>query len=101
MHEPLLERIRDLERAVTRWRLISLALFILLISGTAISCTFGVIVMLSDHRDMLHAEMMAREQAEVARMEADRARMDAELARQRVEELRREADADARNGVNP
>ena len=37
MNEPLLERIQDLERAVQRWKLISLALLFLLISGTAIS----------------------------------------------------------------
>jgi hypothetical protein len=80
MHEPLLERIQVLENSVQRWKLISLALLILLICGTAISGTFGAILMLSGP---------GMREVEVMRMEEARARMDAERAREEVERLRR------------
>ncbi len=102
MNEPLLERIQDLERAVQRWKLISLALLFLLISGTAISGTFGVILMLSQDglRDarLIEAEMMAREQTEqarhaemVARQQAEQALQEAERARQQAQQLEKKA----------
>ena len=95
MNEPLLERIQDLERAVQRWKLISLALLFLLISGTAISGTFGVILMLSQNglRDSprMEAEMMAREQAEQARRAEMAARKLAEQALQEAERARQQA----------
>jgi hypothetical protein len=60
----------------------------LLISGTAISGTFGVILMLSQNglRDarLMEAEMMAREQAEQAE-QARRAEMAARKALQEPE----------------
>src|SRR5580704_10314172 len=98
MNEPLLERIQDLERAVQRWKLISLALLFLLISGTAISGTFGDILMLSQNglRDarLMEAEMMARKQAEQARraeMAARKALQEAERAQQQAQQLEKKA----------
>ena len=95
MNEPLLERIQDLERAVQRWKLISLALLFLLISATAISGTFGVILMLGQNalRDarLMEAEMMARDRAEQARQAEMMAREQAEQARQAAEHARQQA----------
>ena len=100
MNEPLLERIQDLERAVQRWKLISLALLFLLISGTAVSGTFGVILMLSDvgNARLIEAEMMAREQEErarqaemAARNQVEQALLEAERARQQAEQIEKKA----------
>jgi hypothetical protein len=47
MHKPLLERIRVLERAVQRWRLVCVALSLLFVSSLAINGTFGVVMIRS------------------------------------------------------
>jgi hypothetical protein len=95
MYEPLLERIRTLERSVQCWKLATLALAILLISFLAISGTFGVVVLLSGHglRDV-----------EIAREEAERARMEAEVARQQMElmeQRKRQVEAKPADGMDP
>jgi hypothetical protein len=102
MNEPLLERIQDLERAVQRWKLITLAFLFLLISATAIGGTFGVILTLGQNglRDarLMEAEMMAREQADrarqaemAARKQAEQALQEAERARQQAQQLEKKA----------
>ncbi len=46
MHEPLLQRIDQLERSVRRWRLVCFALAIIVVSLLAIGGTFGTLMML-------------------------------------------------------
>ncbi len=82
MHEPLLERIRQLERSVRLWRLVSLALLILFASAAAVSGTFGVVLLLHDRDRMLLEE--ARVEAEQERAHAMRAQAEAEAARARA-----------------
>jgi hypothetical protein len=108
MYEPLLERIQVLERSVLRWRLVSLALAILLFSSLAISGTFGVAMLLGESRMRLMAEQAAREETDVARQQADmareaeqQARMNAELARQRLEQMKQQVEPKAPDGVDP
>jgi hypothetical protein len=83
MHEPLLERIRELERSVRRWRLVSLALMLGLLSFMAISCTLGLVLSFlpADH----HGLGAMRMEAELERERAARAMMEAEVARQKAE----------------
>jgi hypothetical protein len=102
MHEPLLERIHSLEGAVRRWKLISLALLILLICGTAISGTFSVMVMLDRPglREARLQEMMAREEAQRALIAEQQARQAAELARQQAQQGN-QADAKAPDQLDP
>jgi hypothetical protein len=71
MHEPLLERIRQLEMSVRRRRLACLALLIVVVSLVAIGGTFGVILSLQvpDRRQM----EMERADAELARDQAQQA----------------------------
>jgi hypothetical protein len=83
MHEPLLERIRQLERSVGRWRLVSFAEAIIIVSLLAIGGTFGLILLLNGP-DLREVEML--------RMDAERARADAEQARLRAEEALRQAE---------
>jgi hypothetical protein len=71
MHEPLLERIRQLEKSVRRWRLSCLALVLVVVSLVAIGGTFGVILML---------QVPARREMEMLRMDAERARAEAQQA---------------------
>jgi hypothetical protein len=90
MHEPLLERIRQLETSLRRWRLACIASLIVVVSLVAIGGTFGVMMLLQlpDRREMMmradaereralaeqamHAERVARQQAEQA-LKAERA----------------------------
>ena len=46
MNEQLLERVRQMERSVRRWRLACFALVILVVSLLAVGGTFGTILML-------------------------------------------------------
>ena len=94
MHEPLLDRIRQLERSVQRWRLACLALVIVVVSLLAIGGTFGTMMLLEQpaierlrmemhaaHKqaeEAMYAERVARQQAEQA-LQAERA------ARQQIE----------------
>jgi hypothetical protein len=71
VHEPLLDRIRELERAVRRWKLVSFALALMVVSLLAIGGTFGLILVLraSDQAEievLMDQEMMARQRAEQA-----------------------------------
>jgi hypothetical protein len=79
MHEPQLERIRVLELRVQRWRLVSLALTLVVVSFLAIGCTFGLIFIINEGD---------RKEAEIMRMEVQRARDEAQRARQEAEEAR-------------
>src|SRR5947208_2543068 len=97
MHEPLQERIGVLERAVQRWRLLSLALALLFVSSLAINGTFGIVMILSgDHRQELEmlreAEMQQRERAEQALRQAE------QVERMMIEQHKRQAQPD---GANP
>ena len=105
-HEPLLERIEVLQRSVQRWRLISLVLFLLLLSGTAISGTFGVIMVFAGRggMHMREAEMRAMEaqaREDAARAQAEVARHQAELERQRLEQLRQKGQANQAKPGDP
>ena len=95
MHEPLLERIQQLERSVQRWRLACFALLIVVISLLAIGATFGVIMILDPNPAEIEILQVhaARDQAEeamqaerVARHEAERALQAERAARQKIEE---------------
>ncbi len=104
MHEPLMERISVLERAVQRWKLVSVALLILLLCSMAISGTFGVVLMFA--RSGVREVEIMRMEAEMARNEAvraqaERARMDAELARQRAEQQNKKGDDKGPNDIDP
>jgi len=87
------ERIRALEQSVQRWRLISLALLLALVSCCAISCTFGVAWLLRgndfDDIHIMHAErdraQEERMRAEQAQEELQRVRVEAEIARDQAE----------------
>src|ERR1700683_4970570 len=83
MHEPLLERIRQLEQSVRRWRLACLALLIVVVSLVAIGGTFGVILALQvpDRRQM----EMERADAELARDQAQQAIQAERVAREQAE----------------
>jgi len=93
MHQNPEERIKRLERSVQRWRLISLALLLTLVSCLAISCTFGIVWFLRGVDDeflMIHAE---RDRAEEEHQRAVQAQREAE-ARLEVEAVRERAEAD-------
>ena len=87
MHEPLLERIRELERALRRWKTLCLvlgsALLAILVSGSMFIGFHGFRAML-DNQHALRA-------AEEARMQEMAARAQAEAMRQRAEEALEEA----------
>jgi hypothetical protein len=101
MYEPLLERIRVLEGSVQRWRRVSLALAILLISCLAISGTFSVVLLFSQ-RGMRAAELqMQAERAAIEREQALQAQMEADVARQRAEELKKQLEAKVADGMDP
>jgi hypothetical protein len=90
MHEPLLERIRQLERSVLRWQLACLALVIIVVALLAIGGTFGAIMLLElpNRREI----EMVRDDADAARQEADAAREDAIQAMQQERLARHEAE---------
>jgi multidrug efflux pump subunit AcrA (membrane-fusion protein) len=83
MHEPLLERIRQLERSVSRWRLACFALFIVVVSLVAIGGTFGLILAMQVP-DRRHMEML-RADAELARAQAQQAIQAERVAREQAE----------------
>jgi hypothetical protein len=80
VHEPLLERIRQLERSVLRWQLACLALVIVVVALLAIGGTFGAIMLLR------------QPDIELLRAEADAARQDAVQAMQQERAARHEAE---------
>jgi hypothetical protein len=89
MHEPLLERIRDLERSNRRWRLIALVLGLAFASVFATGVTFITILSLRvsrDAEDVMRAEQDARQQLERALVERQRAEQAVEEARRRANE---------------
>ncbi len=90
MQEPLVERIRVLELRVQRWRLVSLALTLVVVSFLAIGCTFGLIFVFN-HGDRREIEMMRRE-AEMERVEAERARQEAVQVLQQKKLLEKNQD---------
>jgi hypothetical protein len=81
MHEPLLDRIRQLERLVQRWRLAGLALVIVVVSLLAIGGTFGTMMLLEQP-----AIEWLRMEALMARDEADRAMEAEQVARKQAEQ---------------
>jgi hypothetical protein len=83
MHEPLLERIRQLETSVRRWRLACLALLIVVASLVAIGGTFGVILALQIP-ERRHMEMQ-RADAELNRAQAQQAILSERIAREQAE----------------
>jgi hypothetical protein len=90
MHDPQAERIRVLESRVQRWRLVSLALMLALVSCLAIGCTFGLIFIIN--QDDRHEIEIRRMEVEQARQEAQRARQEAEDALQRPRILEKNRD---------
>jgi hypothetical protein len=94
MNDQLLERIRQLERSVRRWRLACLALVIVVVSLLAIGGTFGLMAILQmpniREMEMVHMELeelraherAARAQAEQAVQAERAARQEAERALQ-------------------
>jgi hypothetical protein len=89
MNEHVLERIRDLERSVRRWRLACLAMAFIIVSLIAIGGTVGIMAMIDSpsQRQVLMLQMQeiqAREQAERA-LAAERA------ARQQLEQQKQRA----------
>ena len=95
MHEPLLRRIDELERANRRWKTIALVLGVLLGAVFATGGTFITILGLRVITDNGRA-VQAMEQAHRAEAEA---RMQAEVARMQVERAAQEARRNA--GENP
>jgi hypothetical protein len=100
VYEPLLERIQTLERSVRRWRLVSLALAILLICCLATGGVFGTLMLFGESR-VQQMRMMELERAEVERMRAEQALRNAEVARQRLEQMKKQAEPKAPDGVDP
>jgi hypothetical protein len=90
MHEPLLERIRQLERSVLRWQLVCLALVIVVVALLAIGGTFGAIILLE--LPNRHEIEMVRDEADAARQQADAARQDAVQAMEQERAARHEAE---------
>ena len=82
MQEPLLDRIRVLEKSVERWRRVSIALLLLLLCFMAISGTFGAIIAFNVGNGERVMVLRAREQAARAEAEAR------EAARQHAEQER-------------
>jgi hypothetical protein len=95
MHDPQAERIHILELRVQRWRLVSLALMLALVSLLAISCTFGLIFVINqgDRRD--------RREIEIMRMQAEDARLAEQRARQELEEALQRKKILEKNNVGP
>jgi hypothetical protein len=90
MYEPLLERIRVLEKANRRWKLACLALALMLAGSVATGATFTTILTLrieADQEQMDRALAEARDQEERARMMAEQTlEQQARERAQRVEE---------------
>jgi hypothetical protein len=101
--QSLVERNRVLERAVQRWRLISLALLILLVSSTAISGTSFLIYMLAD--DSRHElELMRMEDMrarEMAQQQAEMARQAQDAAEQRLQQLQKQGEDQPQPEIDP
>jgi hypothetical protein len=97
-NEPLVERNRQLERSVKRWRLISLVLALLLIGAAAIGGIFAVIPTSQEPGDFWLFLPWVRERA--AREDAMRARLQAEKALQELEAAKRAEDKANKNGEN-
>jgi hypothetical protein len=87
MHEPLLERIRELERSIRRWRLVSLALLLTLLGFMAISGTFGVVLFMRE-ADLWGVRARAMEDQERARVQTERALQEVEAAKKQAEQGR-------------
>jgi hypothetical protein len=90
MHEPLLQRIEQLERSMRRWRLVCFALGIIVVSLLAIGGTFGALLLpllpVRAEMEMLRAQVVAeRAQAEVARQRAEDALRAERVARQKLQ----------------
>jgi hypothetical protein len=105
-HEPLLERVEVLERSLQRWKLISLVLLLILLSGTAISGTFGAVLWFTarDGMRMREVEMMHQEErarAAAARAQAEVARHQAEMARKELGQLQKKGQANQPEPVDP
>lgn len=85
MYEPLLERIRNLERANRRWKVVAAflgaALLGLLLTGGVLLGVFGRRALV-EREHALRAMEEARMMELVARQQADRARIEAERALQ-------------------
>jgi hypothetical protein len=91
MPEPLLERIQVLERAVRRWKAISLNLFLILLSGMAIGGSLGLVFALR-MASQGRAIEMARIEELRARDMAVQAKLEAEAAILREQHLQKKAD---------
>jgi hypothetical protein len=81
--EALVERNRQLERAVQRWRLISLLLALLLICSVAIGGTsVGMLLMREDDVGFVLPWNRARQEEELAKQRAVRTFLEDDLLRQ-------------------
>jgi hypothetical protein len=93
-NEPLVERNRQLERSVKRWRLVSVCLVLLLICALAIGVIFTAIPATQEPgefwlflpwvraRAAREAELRARQEQEVRALQAEADRKAAEAAKQ-------------------
>jgi hypothetical protein len=79
-NEPLLARIRVLEAAVSRWRSISVSLFLFIVCSMILGGTGSAIFLMKEHREGLALQMEAAAVAEQARADALAARAAAEQA---------------------
>ena len=96
MNEPLLEQVRQLERRVKRWRLVSLALALLLILVIAVGGIFTAMPATREPGGFWHwlPWVRARRQEEMARREAE------EAARQELEAAKQQKKLAAPAGEN-
>ena len=93
MLEPLLTRIRELEKANRRWKtlcaILSVILLAVLTTGTAFYGFFGYRSMLANREAMMAVEE-ARAQEAVARVQAERAQQQANRALQEFQQQKKD-----------
>src|SRR5262245_6663174 len=86
MNEQLVERNQQLERSVTRWKLVGLCLLLLLIGALAVGGTsVGMLLIRQDGGEFVWPWNRARHEEELARQRVMQA--EAELVLQRQEAL--------------
>jgi hypothetical protein len=85
--DPLLARIRVLEAAVSRWRSISVSLFLFIVCSMILGGIGSFVFLMKEHRQALALQMEAAAQADRARA----AELDARAAAERAEARLRQA----------
>jgi hypothetical protein len=91
MQEQLVERIQVLERAVQRWKAVSLTLFLILLSGMIVGGGIGLLIALKEVRQDRAMEMVRMEELRAREM-AVQAQREADAAVLRGEQMRKKAD---------